>query len=51
MSSIEDAIRRCAYERCEHAGGQDGRTEVERGIDEEGLENLLMPHSLGKVGR
>jgi hypothetical protein len=49
MSSIEDAIRGSAYELWDHAGGPDGRNEVEQGIDEDGLKNLLMPHSSGKV--
>ena len=48
MSGIEDAIRRRAYELWEHA---DGRSEVGQGVDDEGIENLLMPHSWGKVER
>ena len=99
MSSIEEAIRRRAYELWEDAGRPEGRSEefwhaaraellaketmeekldslgppiveppglavqhgipvglpgeriVEQGVDEKGLENLLMPHSSGKVER
>jgi hypothetical protein len=96
MSSIEEAIRRRAYELWEHAGRPEGRSEefwhaaraeldvketieekldslgppiveppalavrhgiptgmpgeriVEQGVDDEGLENLLAPHSSGE---
>lgn len=98
MSSIEEAVRRRAYELWEQAGEPEGRSEefwfaaiaelegkpptlgervealgppiveppnlavrhvvpvgmpgeriVEQGVDDEGLENLLLPHSSGKV--